>query len=164
MKEIFILRHAKSSWSNLNLSDFDRPLAKRGINDAKKLSFFLENNSFKVDQVICSKAKRAKETFDLVASGFKFSIEKAIYLDDLYFGGIKDVFNKIKDLDDSLESVLVVGHNPTLHLMVENLTDTYIKKFSTCNLAVLSYKDSWNNLTSGKCKLKSLYKPKEIKI
>ena len=77
MKEIFILRHAKSSWKDSYLSDFDRPLADRGIREAKKLCGFIKKNSFNIDKVICSKAKRALETFYLVADGFNFEIEKA---------------------------------------------------------------------------------------
>ncbi len=83
MKEIFILRHAKSSWDNINLSDFERPLAQRGIKDTKKIFSFITDNNFNIDKVLCSSAVRAKETFDLIADGFRFPIENATYTDDL---------------------------------------------------------------------------------
>ena len=79
MKEIYVLRHAKSSWDNSNLSDFERPLADRGISDAKKMSKFLKDMDLKIDKVLCSNALRAKETFDLTADGFNFEIDKATY-------------------------------------------------------------------------------------
>ena len=90
MKEIYILRHAKSSWDNINLADFDRPLAKKGISDANKLCSFLKNHHFNTTKVICSNAKRAKETFDLTADGFKFRINDAIYTCLLYTSDAAD--------------------------------------------------------------------------
>ena len=61
MKEIFVLRHAKSSWDNVNLSDHERPLTDRGIKDAAKLCAFVKKKGHKLDKVLCSTAKRAKE-------------------------------------------------------------------------------------------------------
>ena len=75
MKQILLLRHAKSSWDNSNLSDFERPLANRGIRDAKKLCKFIKKSDLKLDKVLCSNAFRAKETFDLTADGFNFQID-----------------------------------------------------------------------------------------
>jgi phosphohistidine phosphatase len=86
MKQIYILRHAKSSWDNKDLADFDRPLSNRGENDAKKLCSFLKKiNGIVIDKVMCSNAKRTKETFDLVADGFNFPIADAFYTEDLIF-------------------------------------------------------------------------------
>ena len=79
MKQIFILRHAKSSWDNRELADFDRPLSMRGENDAKKLNTFVKKKSFYIDKVLCSSANRTKETFDLIADGFRFSIDCLLY-------------------------------------------------------------------------------------
>ncbi len=162
MKEIFILRHAKSSWDNTNLSDFERPLAKRGIKDAKKLNSFLIKNNLNIDKVYCSNAIRAKETFDLTADGFKFPIENATYSDDLYFGDANNIINYLKNLDEKLNNILIIGHNPTLHVLVELLTNKYIERFTTCNLAVISFKGHWKRLSSDKSSLKSLIRPKEI--
>lgn len=162
MKEIYILRHAKSSWSNKNLSDFERPLAKRGINDAKKLNSLLIKNNLNIDKVYCSNALRAKETFDLTADGFKFPIENATYSNDLYFGDATNIINYLKDLDEKFNNILIIGHNPSLHVLIELLTNTYIGRFTTCNLAVISFKGQWKRLSSDKSSLKSLIRPKEI--
>lgn len=162
MKEISILRHAKSSWDNRNLSDFERPLAKRGIKDAKKLNALLLKNNFNIDKVFCSKALRAKETFDLTADGFNFPIEDATYSDDLYFGDTNNIINFLQDLDDKYKNVLIIGHNPTLHMLIESLTGKYIERFTTCNLAVISFKGEWKRLSSNKSSLKLLIRPKEI--
>ena len=163
MKEIYILRHAKSSWDNINLADFDRPLAKKGIDDAKKLCSFLKKHKFNAAKVICSNAKRAKETFDLTADGFQFLIDDATYTDELYFGNIDTVIEKIKETEEELKNILIVGHNPTLHYLVELLTNKTIDRFTTCNLAIISHDGEWISLNSQKCRLRSLIKPKELR-
>ena len=162
MKQIYILRHAKSSWDNSNLSDFERPLADRGISDAKKMSNFLKDMNIKIDKVLCSNAIRAKETFDLTADGFNFEIDKATYLDKLYFGDTTTIIQDLKELDESLNNILIVGHNPTLHYLVEILTNESINRFTTCNLATISHDGEWVSLNSQQCSLKSLIRPKEL--
>ena len=162
MKEIYVLRHAKSSWDNSNLSDFERPLADRGIRDAKKMSKFLKDMDLKIDKVLCSNALRAKETFDLTADGFNFEIDKATYLDKLYFGDTTTIIQDLKELDESLNNILIVGHNPTLHYLVEILTNESINRFTTCNLATISHDGEWVSLNSQQCSLKSLIRPKEL--
>ena len=162
MKEIYVLRHAKSSWDNSNLSDFDRPLADRGISDAKKMSNFLKDMNIKIDKVLCSNAIRAKETFDLTADGFNFEIDKATYSDKLYFGHTTTIIQDLKELDESLNNILIVGHNPTLHYLVEILTNESINRFTTCNLATISHNGEWVSLNSQQCSLKSLIRPKEL--
>ena len=163
MKEIYVLRHAKSSWDNSNLSDFERPLADRGINDAKKMSKFLIDMDLKIDKVLCSNAIRAKETFDLTADGFNFEIDKATYTDKLYFGDATNIIKGLRELDESLKNILIVGHNPTLHYLVELLTNKPIDRFTTCNLAIISYDGEWISLSPQQCRLKSLIKPKELR-
>tara|TARA_B100001559_G_C16306965_1_gene532389 strand:+ start:77 stop:571 length:495 start_codon:yes stop_codon:yes gene_type:complete len=162
MKEIYVLRHAKSSWDNSNLSDFERPLADRGISDAKKMSKFLKDMNIKIDKVLCSNAIRAKETFDLTADGFNFEIDKATYLEKLYFGDTTTIIQDLKELDESLNNILIVGHNPTLHYLVEILTNESINRFTTCNLATISHDGEWVSLNSQQCSLKSLIRPKEL--
>ena len=163
MKQIYVLRHAKSSWNNSNLSDFERPLSKRGIRDANKLSIFLKNMDLMIDIVLCSTAVRAKDTFDLTACGFNFEIDKANYTDKLYFGDVSSIIMRLKEIDNSFKNILIVGHNPTLHHLVESLTNTKIDRFKTCNLAIITHDDNWNSLGSKKSSLKSLIKPKELK-
>ena len=163
MKEIYVLRHAKSSWDNSNLNDFERPLADKGIRDAKKMCNFLKDMDLKLDKVFCSQAIRAKETFDLTADGFNFEIDKATYTDRLYFGDTTNIIKSLKELDESLKNILIVGHNPTLHYLVELLTNKPIERFTTCNLAIISHDGEWISLSSQQCRLRSLIKPKELR-
>ena len=115
-----------------------------------------------LDKVLCSTAKRAKETFDLIADGFNFEIDKTTYTDKLYFGDITDIIKDLRVLDESLNNILIVGHNPTLHHLVELLANEQIDRFTTCNLAIISHDGEWITLNSHKCSLKSLIRPKDL--
>ena len=163
MKQIFLLRHAKSDWSTLGQQDFERPLVKRGINDALLISQYIQDKKHSVDAVFCSSAVRTKETFDLCAHSFNFSIEKATYLDELYFGSVDKAIKLIKGLNNNLSSVLLVGHNPTMHILLEEITGKTIDSFSTCALAQIYIENSWKDLSLKNCELKSFIRPKELK-
>ena len=107
MKEIYVLRHAKSSWDNSNLSDFERPLSDRGISDAKKMSKFLKDMDLKIDKVLCSNALRAKETFDLTADGFNFEIDKYSSIEGQIANICDDIAYVSHDLEDGLRSKII---------------------------------------------------------
>jgi len=115
MKQIFLLRHAKSDWNNLGEQDFDRSLAKRGIQDASTISNYVKKNNHLIEKVLCSSSKRTKQTFDYCSDGFNFPIENAEYLDDLYFGDTDKIIRLIQNINESISSILIVGHNPTMH-------------------------------------------------
>ena len=163
MKQIFLLRHAKSDWSTLGQQDFERPLVKRGINDALLISQYIQDKKHSVDAVFCSSAVRTKETFDLCAHSFNFSIEEATYLDELYFGSVDKAIKLIKGLNNNLSSVLLVGHNPTMHILLEEITGKTIDSFSTCALAQICIENSLKDLSLKNCELKSFIRPKELK-
>lgn len=163
MKQIFLLRHAKSDWDNLNQQDFDRPLAKRGIEEADLLSKHIKEKHYLIDKVLCSSALRTKQTFDICSDGFNFPIKNATYSEDLYFGNCDVIINFIQNLDEALSSILIIGHNPTMHLLLERLIDRNIKKFPTCSLTEISIENTWKDLSLKKCKLKSFIKSKELK-
>jgi phosphohistidine phosphatase len=163
MKQIFLLRHAKSDWNNLGEQDFDRSLAKRGIQDASTISNHVKKNNHLIEKVLCSSSKRTKQTFDYCSDGFNFPIGNAEYLDDLYFGDTDKIIRLIQNINESISSILIVGHNPTMHSLAESLTEETLKKFPTCSLAEITSETSWKDLPLKKCKLKSFIKPKELK-
>ena len=163
MKQIFLLRHAKSDWSNMGQQDFDRGLASRGIKDISLISDYVKINDFKLDEVLCSSANRTKETFDLCADGLNFEINKASYQDDLYFGELETIFSLIKNLDRTWSSILIVGHNPTMHVSLEALTNSKIDKFPTGSLAEIVSENQWKDISLGECQLKSFIRPKELR-
>jgi phosphohistidine phosphatase len=113
MKTILLLRHAKSDWSNPELSDFHRPLTKRGMKDASRMGKVLRRYKYVPDVIISSPAIRARITAELAAEacGYRKQVE---LLDGLYYGTKNDIIGIMKKLPDSVMSLMIVSHNPSL--------------------------------------------------
>jgi phosphohistidine phosphatase len=120
MKTILLLRHAKSDWDNPGLSDFDRPLAKRGLKDAPRMGEVLALFDCVPDEILSSPALRAKQTTEMIveACGYKKSIQWA---DSFYGGTSEDLMAALQRLPHRVERVMLVGHNPTMEETVATL-------------------------------------------
>lgn len=162
MKKILIMRHAKSDWSDNSLSDFDRPLNKRGKKAAPVMGEEIKKRKLTPDVIISSPAKRAKRTAKIVAEKCGYD-KKIIFNEDFYFGYVNDVFKAVKNLPNKKKSVMLFGHNPTWEHLVELLAGEYVI-MPTAALAVLHFKsDNWQNLKKYSCELVLHIKPKDFK-
>ena len=133
MKSVLILRHAKSSWKDPDLTDHDRPLNKRGKGDAPRMGRLLKREHLLPDTIISSSAIRARATAEAVAktSGYKGEI---ISNPSLYAAGPHTYIDTLHDISDDYARVLIIGHNPGLEELVEILTgESHV--MSTCSLA-----------------------------
>src|SRR5262249_8612093 len=133
MKTLLILRHAKSSHDHPEIADHDRPLNKRGRRDAPHVGEMLVEKKLVPDQILCSTAVRARETTDLVVGRFH-KTPPIQYRSDLYLAPPKNYVHALNELDDSVETVLTVGHNPGLEAWVESLSGEP-SRFPTAALA-----------------------------
>lgn len=121
MKNLIIIRHAKSDWNNPSLKDKERPLNKRGKKDAPMIGQIMKKAEVIPDVILTSDAERAFTTAKMLAYAFlpqEVSIEK---VSDFYLGNIASFNRVIVDLDDSVETVFLVGHNPALESYIEYL-------------------------------------------
>ncbi len=162
MKNLFLLRHAKSSWDNAALVDFDRPLSKRGISNAIKLSKYIQKNSISFDLVLSSPSERTQSTLDLVLSSFD-PIPTITFKESIYHASTSSLSQLIKEQDDEINNLLIIGHNPGLHILTETLTNESIVKFPTCAFVKITNFNRWKNLDAGILNLESLITPKELK-
>jgi phosphohistidine phosphatase len=161
MLSIIIFRHGKSDWDASYNSDHDRPLSKRGRRAAKDMGRFLTQINQIPEQVISSSAMRAKNTAKLAMehgnwfSGF--SIESKIY------GGSSDtLLDIIHHLDNKIQSVCLVGHEPTCSNFISQCT-FHSQRFTTASMAKINYKtESWNEIKFGMGILDWIKSPKEI--
>ena len=120
MKSVLLLRHAKSDWSNIDLVDFERPLAKRGLKDAPRMGRALAAYKSVPDVILASPARRARETVELAAEECGYT--KAISWQDNFYGGDSDdLIAALQRLPDTVERAMVVGHNPTMEDTVSAL-------------------------------------------
>ena len=162
MKSLFLLRHAKSSWDNPQHSDFERPLSKRGISDAILLSKYIQKHSISFDLILSSPSERTQSTLDLVLSSLN-PIPSTVFKESIYHASASALSQLIKEQDEEINNVLVIGHNPGLHILTESLTDESIIKFPTCAFAKLTNFNHWKDLDAGILDLESLITPKELK-
>ncbi|MFU8859340.1 MAG: SixA phosphatase family protein [Cyclonatronaceae bacterium] len=112
MEHLLVLRHAKSDWSDFGKSDFERPLAPRGLKDAPMMGETVRSMGMTPDKIVCSPARRAKETAELFAKGAAFKGE-LVFEDDLY-GGSAEICRKIVSAYSGTQTVLLIGHNPVI--------------------------------------------------
>ena len=165
MKTLFILRHAKSSWNDLNIPDHDRPLNKRGKHDAPLMGKLLSDQKITLDLIISSTAVRAETTANLIAKASKYKGE-IIFDKSVYSAEPIDVLNLLSKCSDRYNSILLVGHNPTVEEITELLTSSPEITMSTCAIAHLTLAiDKWTDINKkqvAKAKLVHLWTPKEL--
>ena len=160
MKEIFFLRHAKSSWDDFALKDFDRPLSTRGIQDAELMGNFFRSKKIKLDLVLSSPSKRTKETIEHFFSKDKPKLE---FIDNIYHASMEDILDELYQISEEMNTVMIVGHNPSMHDITEFLTQKFLNKYPTCALAQITTENKWTELTQGCSSLKNFMKPSELR-
>lgn len=119
---LYLMRHAKSSWSDPSRSDIERPLNKRGRKAAKQIGEYLAKLPMAPDLVLCSPAERTQETLGIVQSCFPSELPVEIRK-KLYGGSIMDQLSTISGLPDDISATLLVGHNPQLSILALRLAD-----------------------------------------
>jgi len=161
MKELFLIRHGKSSWE-LNVSDQDRPLNQRGISDAHLIGSELVNKNLKLDYVFSSSANRALHTATICLGELDYPLEKLSVVSDLYdFTGDK-VIHFIKKLNDNLNAVLIFGHNHAFTYIANAFGDQHIENVPTSGFVHLKFQENnWSSITQGST-VKILF-PKNLK-
>lgn len=171
MRTLLLLRHAKSSWDDPGLEDFDRPLAPRGEQAAPLMAAYLKNKDLRPDLVLCSPARRARQTWSLVARGLgdKVAVKE---LQGLYLGAPSRLLEAIRHTPDSASCVMLVGHNPGMEHLAMALAGPSSKpkamaklhsKFPTATLAEIEFDvAAWTDVGRGKGRLKRFIQPKDL--
>jgi phosphohistidine phosphatase len=161
MKNLILIRHAKSSWE-APLKDFDRPLMKRGISDAHNVSEIISNFLPKTYIMWSSTAARASETALIFAQNISYPIESIIYRDDLYTFDDSQLEKVIKSCDNSFESVILFGHNEAITNFVNKFGDVFIENVPTSGFVSLQFDaENWTDINKGKTH-KTIF-PKDLK-
>ncbi|MDI9469362.1 MAG: histidine phosphatase family protein [Bacillota bacterium] len=133
MKKLYLLRHAKSSWDNPLLSDYDRPLNSRGRRQARAMGRFFREQAFEIDGILCSSALRTRQTLDLLLESYAYKGDIA-YRDEIYASSVSILINLIQQTE--LNSLLLIGHNPEIESLAANLSGQVLI-MPTCQLAVI---------------------------
>lgn len=154
MKQLIIVRHAKSDWGDFNLKDFDRPLNHRGHKNAPEMVERLVSKGIKPNAIISSPALRAITTAKYFASGWSLSANQLTTNASIYEANTKTLLNVINGLDDQFNCIALFGHNPGLTDLLNYLTDEYIANMPTCSVAIIEFPfDEWKLISGDTGKL-----------
>ncbi len=170
MKTIYLLRHAKSSWKDSSLDDFDRPLKKRGRRAGELMANYLRDQGISPDLILCSAAKRALQTLECIHQSMGVDIPVEVK-DSLYHASPKGLLGRLSRLDDGVDQVMMIGHNPGLEALAAILAgDAEAKslkrmtsKYPTAALAVLKTTlKRWRELGPGGARLEQFICPRDL--
>ena len=165
VKTLWIVRHAKSSWSDPGLRDFDRPLNRRGTRDAGRMGRFLARQGDLPQRLLASTARRAWDTAELIARGIGYSADDILPQPDLYDASVGEMLAVIHDIDQTHASVMLFSHNPGVTDLTNALTGSSIGNVPTCGVARVTLDvDTWTAVKPARGKLVSFYVPKELDV
>jgi phosphohistidine phosphatase len=150
MKHLLLFRHAKSCWKDLNLSDHDRPLNRRGNKAAPQMGEKLSKKEVKPDLIITSSAIRALSTAELLAQKINYSLDKIQINQNLYHASINEMMKVCSKCSKQVDNLMLVGHNPGLTQFANHLLqydNQYFANIPTAGLVTISMDiDSWQQL------------------
>ena len=162
MKRLAMMRHAKSSWDDRQLDDFNRPLNDRGWKAAWRMGREMSARGMQFDLVLASAAARVRETIDGVQRHYDFGAAPIRFEPRLYGASEATLLEIVRALPESVRAPLLVGHNPGLERLIAELTGG-IRKFPTAALAVVELPEKlWAEVEPGAGEIVELILPKEL--
>lgn len=146
MKQLVLVRHAKSSWKT-ELADFDRPLSGRGKREAQEMAEHLKLRDLQPDLILSSPAKRARKTAKVVAEALDYPLQAIGWDSRLYLQGVKAQLAVLAETDSHHAVVLLVGHNPNITELAERLTGEAFGEIPTAGVVTIRLNsESWLDL------------------
>ena len=162
MKKLIIIRHSKSSWKDLSIGDFHRPLNKRGKTDGPIMANFLSSKINKICFLHSSSSVRTFETSKFFIDRIKFDQIK--YDDSLYHGSSFSILNLIRNYSDNFSSVAIIAHNPGLTNLINELTNIDLDNLPTTGIAEIDFNCiKWNDISLNNGNLIQIKFPKQLK-
>ncbi len=160
MKNLYLIRHAKSDWGDESKGDFERGLNKRGQKAILTMAHALKEKKVMPDLILSSSAKRAQLTAEGLAKeiGYRGKIK---YIDALYMAETLDVISIIKEIKDKYDNVFIIGHNPETTELTDLMLDDYIDNVPTLGIVALKLPlKHWQKFKPEKIKLNFFIYPK----
>lgn len=162
MKTLYLVRHAKSSWDFPELTDFERPLNKRGKRDAPFMGKLLNDKNVKPELIIASPALRAYNTARIIAGRLDYPLENIETSEVIYDASVRDLTDLIQNFDNKFNSVMLFGHNPGLTSLSNLLTDKHVGNIPTCAVVGIEFDiQSWKEVKPDTGKFLFIDKPKD---
>jgi len=170
VRRILLFRHAKSSWKDTSLDDIDRPLAGRGRKATKAMGRYVADHDLRPAIILCSTAARTRETLERSGKALARNVPTR-FEDGLYHAGPTALLDRLRRLDDTLPSAMLIGHNPGLEELASALAGngdagplaSMNEKFPTGALAVFDADvEAWKDLRPGCARLERFVRPRDL--
>lgn len=150
IKTLFLLRHAKAMDKVSDQKDIDRDLDSIGLQNSTRMGINFSNKSLQFDMIMSSPAQRARQTASLIAEQIKYNTDKIHYNDEIYEASVRSLLQVVNRLKDEWNSVLLVGHNPSISYLSEYLTRSELGDITTCGVVRIEFDiDSWSEVSEG---------------
>lgn len=150
MKTIYLLRHADALPKTCYQKDIERKLSETGKTEAKLIAQQLLKEDIMFDSIISSSATRTKETISIIQKHLNFIDSKLTFVDSAYNSSTKNLIDIVNTFNSSINSVLLIGHNPSISLLANYLTDNEIYHFPTCGIIRIDLDiDNWKEIIKG---------------
>ena len=150
MKNLILIRHAKSSWDDFSIKDFDRPLNDRGKRDAPEMAGRLKKKEIEIDAFLSSPAKRARKTAEAFVKEMHDKKKDIIFYDELYLANPSAFYHVIGKTDDKYKTIAVFSHNEGITTFANMLTETKIDNLPTCGIFAVRLKSKyWSDIEKG---------------
>ncbi|TAH26285.1 MAG: histidine phosphatase family protein [Cytophagales bacterium] len=160
-KNIILVRHAKSDWSVFGQKDFDRTLNQRGLFDAPRMGMELLKREVNPQLIIASPASRTKATSVFLAEQLKYNTDNIEFHEELYEASSRNVLSIINGISNSVETAMLVGHNPTFTHIAEYFTKKDIGNIPTCGVVSIHFDvDDWAVISGQTGEMKFFIYPK----
>ncbi len=158
------MRHAKSSWDDFSISDFDRPLNQRGLKAAPLMGKILQEKAFLPEIILSSSANRAKTTAEIVADSINYGADKIVYVDSIYESSEFNLLMLIKSLESDLKDVMIIGHNPALTAIINKLSSFTLHNLPTAGIVSLGFLTAWDEIKPYQGELLFYEYPKKYRV
>ncbi|HQQ82566.1 MAG TPA: histidine phosphatase family protein [Cyclobacteriaceae bacterium] len=161
-KTLYLVRHAKSSWDNPDLDDFDRPLNERGLRDAPRMGERLNQRDINPDIILSSEAVRALETARVLAQRLQHAERKIVTDSKLYHADEETLLHYVQRIPNEHRTAMLVGHNPGLTEFAALLVDDFEEDIPTCGIVAITFQvDAWKKVLPQTGRLKFFDYPKK---
>jgi phosphohistidine phosphatase len=166
MKTLYLLRHAKSSWEDPSVPDHDRPLAPRGRRATELLAKHLRHEGIAPELVLCSTARRARETFDGIPP--RIGDVEVRFEPELYGASGEELLTRLRAIPEVVQSAMLIGHNPSIQSLALSLARGGVElervrhKYPTGALATFAFSAAWEELEPGAAALAAFVSPKDL--
>lgn len=162
MKTLYLMRHAKSSWKEPDLRDYERPLNKRGNRDAPFMGNLLKEKGIRPDIIISSGATRAYTTATIISGQLEYPIKQIIIEDRIYDASAGELIDIINSIEDSNNFAMLFGHNPGFTMLSNYLSDKRIDNIPTSGFVTIQFDlNSWSDVELGSGVLTDFEYPKK---